>query len=62
MSRSDRGEKIKKDPLVVRDREHPFAVNLITNEDGVVDPQLPVLTKVSCLVDALRLRGICEVV
>ena len=50
-------EKIRKGPLVVRDREHPFAEDLITNEAGVVDPQLPVLAKVSCLVDALKMGG-----
>ena len=48
-------EKIRKGPLVVRDREHPFAEDLIIDEAGVVDPQLPVLTKVSCLVDALKM-------
>ena len=42
---------------MVRDREHPFAVDLITDEAGVVDPQLSVLTKVSCLVDAPRMGG-----
>ena len=50
-------EKIRKGPLVVRDREHPFAEELISDEAGVVDPQLPVLTKVSCLVDALKMGG-----
>ena len=50
-------EKIKTGPLVVRDREHPFAEDLITNEAGVDGPQLPVLTKVSCLVDALKMGG-----
>ena len=50
-------EKIRKGPLVVHDREHPFADDLITDEAGVVDPQLPVLAKVSCLVDALRMEG-----
>ena len=49
--------KIKKGSLVVRDREHPFAEDLITDEAGVVDPQLSVLTKVSCLVDAPRMGG-----
>ena len=52
--------KIKKCPPVARDREHPFAQDLVTNEAGVVDPQLPVLTKVSCLVDALRMGGSYE--
>ena len=50
-------EKIQKGPLVVRDREYPFAEDLICDEAGVVDPQLPVLTKVSCLVVALKMRG-----
>ena len=50
-------EKIRRGPFVVRDREHPFAEDLITDEAGVVDPQLPVLTKVSCLVDALKMGG-----
>ena len=31
-------EKIRKSPLVVRDREHPFAEDLIIDEAGVVDP------------------------
>ena len=50
-------EKIQKGPLVVRDREHPFAEDLITDEGGVIDPQLPVLAKVSCLVDAMKMGG-----
>ena len=50
-------EKIQKGPLVVRDREHPFAEDSITEEAGVIDPQLPVLVKVSCLVDAVKMGG-----
>ena len=50
-------EKIRKSPLVVRDRQHPFAEDLITNKAGVVDPQLPVLAKVSCVVDGLKMGG-----
>ena len=50
-------ESILKGPLVVRDQEHPFAEDLISDEAGVIDPQLPVLTKVSCLVDALKMGG-----
>ena len=49
--------KIRKGPLVVHDREQPFAEDLITDEAGVVDPQLPVLTKVFCLADALKMGG-----
>ena len=48
-------EKVRKGPLVVCDREHPFAEDLITDEVGVVDLQLPLLAKVSCLVDALKM-------
>ena len=55
-------EKIRKSPLVVRDREHPFAEDLITDEAGVVDPQLSVLTKMSCLVDALRMGSSYELI
>ena len=50
-------EKIQKGPLVVRDYEHPFAEDLICDEAGVIDPQLSVLTKVSCLVDGLEMGG-----
>ena len=55
-------EKVRKSPLVVRDREHPFAEDLITDEAVVADPQLPVVTKVSRLVDALRLAGSYELI
>ena len=50
-------EKIQKGPFVVRDREHPFAEDLISDEAGMIEPQLPVLTKVSCLVDGLKMGG-----
>ena len=46
----------------MRDREHPFGEDLITDGAAVVDPQLPVLAKVSCLVDALRPGGSYELV
>ena len=42
---------------MVHDHEHPFAEDLITDEVGAVDPQLPVLTMVSCLVDSLKKGG-----
>ena len=48
-------EKIQKGPLVVRDHEHPFAEDLITDEDDVIDPQLPVLANVLCLVNAMKM-------
>ena len=50
-------ENVQKGPLVVRDREHPFAEDLISDEAAVIDPQLPVLMKVSCLVDGLKMGG-----
>ena len=50
-------EKIQMSPFVVRDREHPLAEDLITDETGVIDPQLPVLAKLSCLVDAMKMGG-----
>ena len=52
------GERsIREGPLVVRDQGHPFVEDLISDEAGVIDPQLHVLTKVSCLVDGLRMGG-----
>ena len=50
-------EIIQKGPLLVQDREHPFAEDLNTDEVGVIDPQLPVLAKMSCLVDAMKMGG-----
>ena len=50
-------ETIQKGSLVVRDHEHAFAEDLITDEAGVIEPQLPVLVKVSCLVDAMKIGG-----
>ena len=35
---------------------------MIIDEAGVVDPQLPVLTKVSSLVDALKMGGSYELI
>ena len=49
--------KIKNGRLVVRDHEHPFTQDLITDEAGVVDPQLTVLIMVSWLVGALEMGG-----
>ena len=47
---------------MVRDLEHPFAEDLTIDEAGVVDPLLPILTKVSSLVDALKMGGSCELI
>ena len=55
-------EKIMLAPLVVRDREYTFRDDLIPDASGNVDPQLPMLAKFSCLVDALQLGGSYELV
>ena len=49
-------------PLVVRDREYPFAEDLIIDESGSPDATLPVVTKVSSLIETLRLGGPYELV
>ena len=41
----------------MRDQKQPFAEDLISDEAGVINHQLPVLTKVSCLVDGLKTGG-----
>ena len=55
-------DKILRAPLVVRDREYPFREDLIPDAPGNTDPQLPVLAKVSSLVDVLHLGGSYELV
>ena len=55
-------DKILRAPLVVRDREYPFRDDLIPDASGNTDPQLPVLAKVSSLVDVLQLGGSYELV
>ena len=55
-------EKIMRAPLVVRDREYSFRGDLIPDASGNVDPQLPMLARVSRLVDALQLGGSYELV
>ena len=54
--------KILRAPLVVRDREYPFREDLIPDASGNSDPQLPVLAKISSLVDVLQLGGSYELV
>ena len=44
-------------PLFVQDREYPFREDLIPDASGTTDPQLPVLAKVSSVVDALQVGG-----
>ena len=55
-------EKLLRAPLVVRGREYPFREDLIPDASGNTDPQLPVLAKVSSLVDILQLGGSYELV
>ena len=55
-------EKILRIPRVVRDQEYSFREDLILNASGKTDPQLPLLTKVSSLVDVLQLGGSYELV
>ena len=50
-------DRILRGPQVVRDREYPFAEDLIADSSGTVDASLPVLAKVSSLVEVLRLGG-----
>ena len=49
-------------PLVVRDRDYPFREDLIPDASGNTDPQLPVLAKVSSLVNVLQLGGSYDLV
>ena len=55
-------EKILRAPLVVRDREYPFREDLLPDASGSTDPQLPLLAKVSSLVDVLQLGGSYQLV
>ena len=55
-------DKILRALLVVRDREYPFREDLIPDASGNTDPQLPVLAKVSSLVNVLQLGGSYELV
>ena len=50
-------DRILRGPQVVRHREYPFAEDLIADSSGTVDASLPVLAKVSSLVEVLRLGG-----
>ena len=57
-----RKEHILRGPLVVRDCEYPFAEDLIMDESGALDATLPVVAKVSSLIEILRLGGPYELV
>ena len=57
-----RREHILRGPLVGRDREYPFAKDIIIDESGAPDATLPVVAKVSSLIETLRLGGPYELV
>ena len=57
-----RKEHILRGPLVVRDPEYPFAEDLIVDESGSPDATLPVVAKMSPLIEVLRLGGPYELV
>ena len=52
-----RKEHIIRGLLVVRDPEYPLAEDLIVDESGALDAALPVVAKVSSLIEFLRLGG-----
>ena len=55
-------EHMLRGPLVVRDREYPLAEDLIVDESGAMDATLPVVAKVSSVIEVLRLGGPYELV
>ena len=55
-------EKVMLAPVVVWDREYSFQEDLIPDASGNVDSQLPMLAKVSCLIDGLQLGWSYELV
>ena len=57
-----RKEHILRGPLVVWDREYPFAEDLIVDESEALDATLPVVSKVSSSIEVQRLGGPYELV
>ena len=55
-------DKILRAPLGIRDREYPVREDSIPDASGNTDSQLPVLAKVSSLVDVLQMGGSYELV
>ena len=47
---------------MIRDRDYLFAEDLIVDDSGAPDAKLPVLAKVSSLVEMMRLGGSYELV
>ena len=61
-SELERRKDVLRGPLVVQDREYPFAEDLIVDESGALDATLPVVAKVLSLIEVLRLGGPYELV
>ena len=57
-----RREFILRGPLVIRDQEYSFVEDLMVDVSGAPDATLPVLAKVSSLIEVLRLGGPYELV
>ena len=57
-----RREHILRGPLIIRDPEYPFAEDLNVDESRVLDATLPVVAKVSSIIEVLRLDGRYELV
>ena len=57
-----RKQYILRGPLVIRDREYPFAEDLILDDSGAPDATLPVLAKVLLLIEVFRLGDPYELV
>ena len=57
-----RREFILRGPLVVRHRDYHFADDLIVDDSGAPDATLPVLAKMSSLIEVLQLGGPYELV
>ena len=55
-------KRILRAPQVVRDREYPFSEDVVVDGSGSVDVSVPVLAKVSAVVEALPLGGTYELV
>ena len=51
------GDDILKTPLYQLGQEFPFAEDLMPDASGRVDSKLPILAKVSALIDAMKLGG-----
>ena len=55
-------DRIMRVPLVLQDREYPFAEDVIADKSCAVDPNLAAMTKISSRIEVLRLGGNYELV